>query len=129
MKRRNCGFTLIELIMTIVVTAIIAIPLSLTISQQMESTFQSRGFTEALNLARYEMEIVNNLPYTNVNSVTTNNYLGYPYNVVRTVNVIASGGGEGLKQIIVQVRRAGSATDVVRLVTYYARNVRYPIDP
>lgn len=114
--------------MTIVVVAIVAIPLSLTMSQQMESTFQSRGYTEALNLARNEMEIVNNLLYTDINDATTNNYLGYPYDVFRTVTFIAgnAGSAESLKQIVVQVRRVGSTTNLVRLVTYLARNVRYP---
>ncbi len=131
MQRRDCGFTLIELIMTIVVVAIIAIPLSLTICQQMESTYQSRGFTEALNLARHEMEIVNNLPYNGITDSIDLNYLGYPYSILRGVSFVAgdAGSAESLKQVTVSVTRPGNPAVLARLVTYIARNVTYPFNP
>ena len=120
------GFTLIELIMTIVVVSIIAIPLSLLLSQHLESTFQSEDYTMAVNLGRFEMEKVNNLIY---DSIVSQNSSMYNYDITRTVVYVKgdSTTPESLKQIRVEVRRAGSAAVLVNLVTYLARNVNYGV--
>ncbi|MFH1876291.1 MAG: prepilin-type N-terminal cleavage/methylation domain-containing protein [Candidatus Omnitrophota bacterium] len=122
------GFTLIELIMTIVVVAIIALPLSVMLSQQVQSTFRSSDYSSALNLARLEMEKVNNLAYDSIASGTFASYEGYPFDVTRTVNFAPGSGvilSESLKQIKVEVRKAGDVTVLAELVTYIARNVNY----
>ncbi len=122
--------------MTIVVTSIIAIPLSLLISQHMVSLFESRDHTMALNLARFEMERVNNMSYPNIRydsisigSTSFVNYQGYDYDVTRIV-AYAQGSNattERLKRITVRVTKHGSATVLVSLVTYIARNITYGI--
>jgi len=53
------GFTLIELIMTIVLVGIVSIPLSLLIAQHITSAAYSKDTTLAFNLARWDMEQVN----------------------------------------------------------------------
>ena len=125
MKRQ--GFTLIELIMTIVVVSICAIPLSLLVSQHITSVFQSEDYTMAINLARFEMEKVNNMTYANVVTTSLSNYQGYSYDITRTVSYAQGGAAtaESLKKIQVDVKKAGSATVIVSFVTYIAKNVLY----
>jgi len=118
------GFTLIELIMTIVVVGLIALPLSLSLTAQVQGTVGSGAYTTALNLARFEMEKVNNLAYASISSASFSNYQGYAYNVTRTVSEQTSG-TEGLKTITVSVTKTGSATVLVSLTTYIAKNVTY----
>lgn len=123
------GFTLVELIMTIVVVSIVAVPLSLLISQHLESVVQSRDYTSAVNLARFEMEKVNNLSYNNVVSASFSPYPGYHYDVTRTVTYAQGGAltAESLKKIVVEVRPADGTDVLISLVTYLAKNVTYGI--
>ncbi len=122
---RRKGFTLIELIMTIVVVGLIALPLSLSLTAQVQGTVQSGAYTTAINLARFEMEKVNNLAYANISSASFSNYNGYAYNVTRTVTYAqgTASSTESLKQITVSVTQAGSATVLASLTTYIAKNV------
>ena len=125
--RWSKGFTLIELVMTIVVVGIVAVPLSLLLSEHIRSLFQSEDYTMATNLARLDMEKVNNLAYANVATASSPNYNGYNCDIIRTVTY-AQGTQltpESLKQIRVDVRKTGSATVLVSLVTYLARNISY----
>ena len=128
-RKERRGFTLVELIMTIIVVGITAIPLSLLISQHVESTIQSEDLTMAANLARLDMEKAKNIGYAGIGTGTTTvtNYEGYPYDITRTVDVIQSSGSEGLKRIRVEAKKAGSATVLVSLVTYMTRFVEYGI--
>jgi len=120
------GMTLIELIMTIVVVGIIAIPLSLLMYQHVTSVALSEDYTMAINLGRFEIETVKSLDYTNiVNDSST--YLGY--NVNRTVTYAYGNGSsaESLKEIKVDVIKVGTTTVLVSFVTYVARNVSYGV--
>jgi prepilin-type N-terminal cleavage/methylation domain-containing protein len=123
------GFTLVELIMAIVVVGIISIPISLSLGQHIRSAAVSEENSTAINLGRFEMELVNNLAYASINSVTSANYQGYPYDVVRTVSYAQGSGAtpESLKKIAVDVKKSGSADILVSLVTYIAANVLYGI--
>jgi prepilin-type N-terminal cleavage/methylation domain-containing protein len=125
--RPKRGFTLIELIMTIVVVGIVAVPLSLFIGRNIESVFYCEDLTIALNLAKFEMEKVNNLTYANIINASLPNYQGYNYNVARTVTYVQGSGAtpESLKKITVSVTKTGSASVLLSLVTYIARNVSY----
>lgn len=127
LKNFQAGFTLIELVMTIVVAGVIAIPLSLTISQYIKSVFKAQDYTMAANLARAEIERVNKMTYTSMVTASFTNYQGYPYNVARTVTYIAgsSGSTNSLKQIVVSVTKSGSAEVLANFTTYFARNVSY----
>jgi len=128
-KGRIRGFTLIELIMTIVVVSIVAIPLSLFLGQHVTSVVQSEDYTMAADLARREMERVKNMAYANVVSASFLNYQGYNYDITMTVS-FAQGTAltpESLKLVRVDVRKSGSATVIFSLVTYLARNVIYGV--
>lgn len=126
-RHRKRAFTLIELIMTTIVVGIIAIPLSLLISQHLESVFQSQDYSAARNLARLEMEKVSNTDYAGISSVSFSNYEGYDYDLARTVSYEQGGAAdtENLKKISLTVTKHGKAEVLVRLVTYIAKNVSY----
>lgn len=122
------GFTLVELLMTIVVVGIISIPLSLSLSQHIRSTSVSQENSTAINLGRLQMEEVNNIPGASILIGTTNiNYTGYPYDITRTVTYVQQAPPESLKRITVEVRKSGSAAILVSFVTYIAANVLYGI--
>jgi prepilin-type N-terminal cleavage/methylation domain-containing protein len=123
------AFSLIELVITIVVVSIIAVPLALFIFENIENVFKSEDLTLALDLARLEMETVNNLAYTSINSASYSNYQGYAYDVTRTMTY-AYGTAltpESVKKIVVEVKKSGSAAVLVNLVTYIAKNISYGI--
>ena len=126
---RKCGVTLVELIMTIVVVGIISIPLALLLKQHVQSAFQSQDYSSAVNLARFEMERVKKMSYNNIVTASFSNYQGYAYDVIRTVSYAQgnAASAESMKQVQVDVRKTGSATNLVSLSTYITRNVLYGI--
>lgn len=126
---RKKGFTLIELVMTIVVVSIVAIPISMLISQHLTSAIQSSTYTTALNLARFELEKVNNMAYANINSGTVLNYEEYGYDIIRTVIFVQgdASSAESLKHIRVEIKDADSSALMYSLETYIAKNVSYGI--
>jgi prepilin-type N-terminal cleavage/methylation domain-containing protein len=121
------GFSLIELVMTIVVVAIISVPLSHFLVRHIESLFQSRDYTNATNLARFEMEKVNNMLYNNIVSDSFTGYEGYPYDLARDVSFKEGSAisAEGLKEIRVEVMRTGEVDVIISMVTYIADNVSF----
>lgn len=125
LKRR--GVTLVELVVTIVVVGIVAIPLSLTLSQHIRSAFQAQDAASSRNIGRFELERALNTPYNNISSASFSNYSGYGYDVVRTVTYAQGNSGtpESLKKIVVDVRKSGEPTVFATLVTYVAKNVNY----
>ena len=121
------SFTLIELVMAIIVVGVVAIPLSILIGEHIPAVFQSEDYAMALNLARYEIEVVNNLAYTSILDASYLNYQGYNYDVTRTVTYAQGSAvtAESMKKITVNVMKSGSAQTIVSLMTYVARNVSY----
>ncbi len=143
------GFTLVELVMTMIVVGIISIPLSLMAAKHMDSVFQSEDYHMAVTLARLEMEKVNRLLYEKPFSSYTGdtldlgstgatsvknflNYQGYNYDITRTVSFMACSGppcgendAESYKRVMVDVKKAGSATVIYSVVTYVVEKVNY----
>ena len=121
------GFTLIELVMAIVVAAIIVIPLSVTISAYVKGAFASQNTAMAVALARYDIERVNKMPYGQMVSANFTNYLGYEYDVIRTVSYLQGNGSsaESLKKITVDVSRSGDPAILASFTTYFANNIVY----
>ncbi len=128
-SRPDSGFSLIELIMTIVVMSIVSVPLSLLIGAHLESVFVSEDEAMAQNLARFEMEKVNNMNYANVTSANSSNYQGYQYDLARTVTYVQGNGAsaESLKKITVDVTKSNGTKVIAGLTTYLAKNVAYGI--
>ena len=127
LSRKNRGFTLIELIMTIVVVGIVALPISLTLGKQVQSVFVSRDYTMALHLARFKMETIFNTAYASITSATDSSYQGYTYNVTTTVSYAfgTSLTAESVKLVTVSVTKTGSATVLVTLNNYIVKNVTW----
>lgn len=119
--------------MTMVVLGIMAIPLALLVSQHLESVLQSQDHTLAVNLARFEMEMVNNMNYTDpkiaVGTHLSPDYPAYNYDVTRTVACIQGDCtiGESLKRVTVTVTKKGSSAVSASLATYLVRNITYGI--
>ena len=114
--------------MTIVVVGIVAVPISLMLGAHLNSLFYSKDLTMANNLARFEMEVVNNLPYANISNANSSNYQGYAYNVYRNITYINGNAtsSESTKQITVQVKKANQSAVLLELNNYASKNVRYP---
>ena len=125
--RNKKAFTLIELVMTIIVVGIVAVPLSMLIGQHIESVFVSEDEVMSRQFARSELEKVNNLPFANIVNLTTPSYEGYNYTVYRIVSFAQgnNASAESLKKITVNVTKTGSADALISLVTYIAKNVVY----
>lgn len=124
--RKKSAFTLIELIMTIVVVGIIALPVSITLSKHIQSVFISQDYTMALDLARFEMEKIINTAYTGIAVGTTNSasYQGYAYDLTTVVSETTFG-SQAYKTISVSAKKAGSAAVLVTLKTYLVKNVTW----
>lgn len=121
--RLKKGFSLIELVMTIVVVAIAAIPLSLLVSRHIPSTFAMEDYARALNLARLDIEQVNNTVYA---GIVPTSYPSGNYDISRAVSEVTSG-TEARKQITVTVTRHGTATVLISLISRIAKNVTYSL--
>lgn len=121
------GFTLIELIMTIVVLGIVAVPFSLLLYEHVEAVFLSQDDIMALHLARYDIERMNKTAFDSIATATNSNYLGYPYTVTRTVTYAYgnSGSTEALKKIVVAVTKSGQSAVLASLTTYVVKNVQF----
>ena len=126
MFTKNKAFTLIELIMTIIVVGIVALPISITLSKHIQSVLVSQDYTVALNLARLEMEHLLNTAYASIIVGTTSSpgYSGYAYDLTTVVTETVSG-AQAYKLISISVTRAGSATGLVNLKNYIVKNVTW----
>lgn len=127
-RHKSRAFTLIELVMTIVVVGIVALPISVTLAKHVQSVFQSQDLTMANNLARFDLEQMNNTAYASIVSATINNYQTYAYTLTRTVSFINGTAltAESTVKVTVQVTKSGSATVLAQLATYISKNIRYP---
>ena len=113
--------------MAIVVSTIVAIPLSLMIRQHVISLNDIQEDSMGIELARYDMERVKNTAYASLSVGTTNfsNYQSYPYDISRTIamQLGTANAAESLKRIQVDVKKAGSSTIFYSLYSYIVKNV------
>lgn len=121
----TAGFTLIELIVTIVVLGLVLIPLGLMCGEYMNAIVYSRDSGVAGNLVKIEMAKVNNLAYadptlsTSYDS-TSSNYESYPYDLRRQVNNVP-GFGTALKEVQIWVYPPGQTSNhLAHTITYLA---------
>jgi Tfp pilus assembly protein PilV len=126
---KHRSFSLVELITTIILVGITALPVALFINENIQGAFRSQDMISAVNLARFEMERVNNLPFDSIVNAALNRYENYNYDIVRTVTYAQGSNttAEALKRVEVAVRRSGTDNILFSLVTFIARNINYAL--
>ena len=130
---RPAGVTLIELVVTISLAAILAIPVGLLLSEHLTGALRARDATVATHLARYEMELLDsqNDFFTLASVAPQPNYQGYPYTLTRAVTCLlgdctsTATTSQGVKRIEVTVTKTGSSDPLATLVTYRTKHVSF----
>jgi hypothetical protein len=134
------GLTLVEVIITVGLAALLGIPVGVLLSEHLGGALRARDYTVAMSLARSEAERLDSLndffhPDLNVTQTDVFNYLNTPYTLRREVtcvegNCTAVGtGSQGVKRITITVYKP-SATDlfasvVATLATYRTKHVSF----
>jgi prepilin-type N-terminal cleavage/methylation domain-containing protein len=118
------GFTLIEVVITIVIWAILIIPIAYMVKEHIIGTARAGDIARAYNLARLEMAKVNNLSYSDGTLAdgynnTTTDYEGCGYDLNRAVSY-ANPPANTLKKVTVIVYESGTTNQLANLVTYVA---------
>jgi prepilin-type N-terminal cleavage/methylation domain-containing protein len=122
MRKKTRGVTLVELIMAIVIMAAISIPAASMIGAQIQGMMESTDFTAAGNLARAQMEKLQNTAYA---SVATGSDAVGSYSMAWTVTTVTGSGGAERKDITLTAKRTGSAAVLVTLYNSIAKDVTY----
>ena len=148
------GLTLVELVITISLAAIIGIPVGILLSEHLTGALRARDYAVAMSLARAEMERLDSLdsssgldnsngfchPDLNLTSPTpppiAGYWPGYSYDLTRIV-LCQTGGNcalncaspadanNGIKQIEVRVTKSGSGELGASLMSYRTKFVRF----
>lgn len=147
------GLTLVELIITISLAAILGIPTGILLSEHLTGALRARDYTVGMSLARAEMERLDSLdsvsgldnangfchPDLNLTSSTppplTGYWPGYTCDLTRIVLCQAgncssncaspTNANNGVKSIEVRVTKSGSGELVASLITYRTKFVRF----
>jgi len=122
------GYTLIELIVSIVVLSIAITGIALLFLGDTEVSIYSKDLIQAENLARLEATKVENLSFSDVTLAsgynnTTTAYEGYPLDLNRQVAIVA-GTSDNLKKVTISVYPTGTTEPLISVITYKA-NVAY----
>ena len=127
------GFTLIEIIISIVLMGIILGTLALGYRQLVKAIFVNQDISEAICLSRMEMAMIDNLNYSDATLAhgydnITANYNSSGYDLNRSVSYAAGNdaSAESLKKITVKIVPSGGSftSDVlITSIIYRAKNV------
>ncbi|MFH1762442.1 MAG: prepilin-type N-terminal cleavage/methylation domain-containing protein, partial [bacterium] len=124
------GFTLIELIISIVLMGIIISTIALTYNQLLKGIVKNIQISKAIGLSKTEISIVNNTAYddpalANGYNNTITDYLGSGYDLNRSVSYVSGNdaSAESLKKVTVKVFPAGSTSALISSNIYLAKNV------
>ena len=130
---RGAGFTLVELVIAICLSAILGIPAGVLISEQLRAALTARDQVVAIGLARAELERLESL--NDFFAITTQAPAAVPgfAAYTRAVTVTCEAGNctntnfdsQGIKQIDVTVTKTGIAGSLASLTTYRAKHVSY----
>ncbi len=108
--------------MAMIILAVIAIPMASMIGAQIQGMMEASDFTTAGNLARREMEKLNNIPYA---SVANGNSSSGGYTVSWAVTTVSGSNGAERKDITLTAKRTGTASNLVTLYGSIAKDVTY----
>ena len=120
MKHKR-GFTMIEMTITIAISAILMTGLGLAVQTQLKAAVDNRNYLIALNLAKRQMAMMNNSTYPSVaGEAALSADSGFP-NFIPTQEVVelASNGGKSLREIRIRVRHGSLAGPVLILLYTY----------
>lgn len=129
------GLTLVELVLTISLAAIIGVPVGFILSEHLRGALWARDAAVAMCLARQEMERLDSLnnffasPDLSVGT-TSGTVSGFP-SYTRTVTIICLVGNctntgtnsQGVKQITIVVTKTGPGDTLATLVSYRTKHV------
>ena len=129
LRNRCRGVTLVELIMTMIILGIVAVPLSLMVYEHAEGVFLSSDHLLAAQLGRREIERLNNTAYDSLLTASASNYQGYDFDVDTTVSYVYgnASSAESLKSVQVDVKKHGSAAVLTSFITYRVKNVQFGV--
>lgn len=150
---KQAGLTLVELVITISLAAIIGVPTGILLSEHLTGALRARDYTVAMNLARREMEQLDSLDSAsgldNANGFChpdlaltvpspppiVGYWPGYPYDLTRIVQcqvgncgsncASPSNANNGIKRIEIRVTKSGSSDRLATLVTYRTKYVLF----
>ena len=127
------GMTLVELVLTIALAAIVGVPTGILGSEQLRGVLTARDQVVAMGLARAELERLESL--NDFFAITTQAPAAVPgfAAYTRAVTVTCEAGNctntnfdsQGIKQIDVTVTKTGIAGSLASLTTYRAKHVSY----
>jgi len=128
MGKFQYGFTLVEIIITIVLVGLVLVPLGIMSIEYVRGTFYSRDLGIAEGLAKSELAKVNSLDFNDPTLAdgydnTASNYEGYPFDLRRTVNIVNN--NNALKQVQVRVYPAGDLSRQLVSVTTFIVNATF----
>ncbi|MFA5097014.1 MAG: prepilin-type N-terminal cleavage/methylation domain-containing protein [Candidatus Margulisiibacteriota bacterium] len=129
---RRKGFTLIELILSVVVAGMILLSFAASYRQMIAGLIYDSDLSKAIALSQLEFSIINSISYTdpslsNGYNALTSNYKGSGYDMRRQVSydLGTDATAQSLKRITITVYRGGSASPILSTVTLRAKNVSY----
>ena len=125
------GLTLVELVITIALAAILGVPVGFILSEHLRGALRARDYAVAIQLARAEMEELDSWDdFFAINSQPAAPVPGFGA-YTREVNVTCpmgnctntSTGNQGVKQITIVVTKTGSGETLATLVNYRTKHV------
>ncbi len=131
------GLTMVELVVTIALAAILGIPTGRLLVEHVRLGMQTQDSMRATQLARYEVERLDSLNafFTAdlaVATTTINNYLSTPYRMTRVVGCLEGDcttvgpvTAPGVKQITVTLIKPDTGATLARMTTYRTKNVSF----
>lgn len=126
------GFTLFELVITIVIAGIFLAGIANSYRQITEAVIRSSDLSKAISLSEREFSVVNTINYTDTTLADgynnlSSNYQGSGYDLRRQVSYDAGtdATAQSLKRITVTLYRSGSASPILSTAALRARNVTY----
>ena len=139
MTRRGRGLSLVELVISIALLGILAVPTGMLLRELLVLIMNANDTVAAVSVARYEMERLDAIDdfYAadfNLGTTAIPNYQGTPYTLTRTLTCALQWnngctntglGRPGSKRIVVVVTRPGNPTPFATLQSLRTKNVSY----
>lgn len=119
------GFTLVELIITIAIGAVLLTSIGLAAQVHFSTLVQNRDFLVAYNLGRRQMAIMMNEPYPAVMTETAQTAdPDFPdFIPTQEVTTVDTSGSDSLRHICVRIRHGSSSGPILVEVHAYRSNI------